>query len=52
MLEERMTAESNKLAAEGPKFLAEAAKEVISIVKHCSCMQLHAWVHTVSCTKL
>src|SRR6476469_8687036 len=34
MLEERMTAESNKLAAEGPKFLAEAAKEVYnSIVK-------------------
>eukprot|EP00953_Heterococcus_sp_UTEX-ZZ885_P041229 21047-Heterococcus_DN1.PRE.1 len=28
MLEERMTAESDKLAAEGPKFLAEAAKEI------------------------
>jgi hypothetical protein len=43
-----MTAESDKLAAEGPKFLAEAAKEVYKhYSKHTvSCTQLRTWVPT------
>jgi hypothetical protein len=46
MLEQRMTAESDKLAAEGPKFLAEAAKEVYKLIVNTllhACSYMHGY---------